>query len=154
MAEHKATISWKRGSDVFTDNKYSRAHQWQFDEGVVVQASASPHIVPTPFSNPAAVDPEEAFIAALSSCHMLWFLSIAAKNNFCVDSYVDEAFGTMQQDENGRQFISKVMLHPKTRFSGDHQPTEKEIELMHHEAHRECFIANSVKTEVQCNPLF
>lgn len=150
MAEHKATISWKRGSETFTDNKYSRAHQWQFDEGIVVQASASPHIVPTPFSNPAAVDPEEAFVASLSSCHMLWFLSIAAKNNFCVDSYVDEAFGMMEKDKNGRAFIAKVVLHPKTEFSGNHLPSADEIKLMHNESHRECFIANSVKTEVQC----
>lgn len=153
MADHKAKISWQRGNQIFIDNKYSRAHQWQFDEGVVVQASASPHIVPTPFSNPAAVDPEEAFIASLSSCHMLWFLSIAAKNNFCVDSYVDEAFGMMEKDVNGRAFIAKVVLHPKTEFSGDHVPDADEIKFMHHEAHQECFIANSVKTEVQCIPM-
>lgn len=153
MADHKAKISWQRGSETFTDNKYSRAHQWQFDEGVVVQASASPHIVPTPFSNPAAVDPEEAFTASLSSCHMLWFLSIAAKNNFCVDSYVDEAFGMMEKDVNGRAYISKVVLHPQTTFSGNHVPSAEEIKFMHHEAHKECFIANSVKTEVQCIPM-
>lgn len=153
MTTHQATINWNRGSDIFTDNKYSRAHQWQFDEGVVVQASASPHIVPTPYSNPAAVDPEEAFIAALSSCHMLWFLSIAAKNNFCVDSYRDEAYGTMQQDHNGRQYIAKVVLHPKVIFTGENLPNEDAIKLMHHEAHLECFIANSVKTEVVCHPL-
>ena len=154
MADYKASIRWQRGGAVFTDNRYSRAHQWQFDEGYEVQASASPHIVPLPFSREDAVDPEEAFVAALSSCHMLWFLSIAAKRNFCVDAYHDDACGKMHEDAAGRLSITEVILRPKAVFSGEHSPSETDIQHMHEEAHRECFIANSVKTEVRCQPVF
>lgn len=154
MAEYKATIIWERGNQLFTDNHYSRAHKWKFDEGIEIRASSSPHIVPLPYSDAVAIDPEEAFVASLSSCHMLWFLSIAAKNNFCVDNYSDEACGVMGKDDSGRLFITHVILQPKTLFSGSHLPTEDELILMHDKAHKECFIANSVKTNVQCKPIY
>lgn len=153
MAEYKATIIWERGNQLFIDNRYSRAHKWRFDAGVEIRASSSPHIVSLPYSDPVAVDPEETFVASLSSCHMLWFLSIAVKKNFCVDSYSDEACGVMGKDDSGRLLITNVILQPKTSFSGNHLPTESELVLMHEEAHKECFIANSVKTNVQCKPI-
>ena len=152
MAEYKATIIWERGIQLFTDNRYSRAHKWKFDESVEIQASSSPYIVPLPYSDAVAIDPEEAFVASLSSCHMLWFLSIAAKNNFCVDRYSDEASGVMGKDELGRLFITHVTLRPKALFSGT-LPTKNDVILMHNKAHKECFIANSVKTHVECQPI-
>jgi organic hydroperoxide reductase OsmC/OhrA len=154
MAEYKTTIVWERGTQLFIDNRYSRSHKWKFDEGIEVEASSSPNIVPLPYSNAVAIDPEEAFVASLSSCHMLWFLSIAAKSNLCVDSYFDEAWGTMGKDNSGRLFIAHVLLQPKTLFSGNRLPTENELILMHEEAHKECFIANSVKTNVQYKSIY
>jgi organic hydroperoxide reductase OsmC/OhrA len=147
MSEYFATISWHRGDAVFSDNRYSRGHEWRFDGGVTVAASASPHIVPLPYSVEANVDPEEAFVAALSSCHMLFFLSIAVKRRFVVDEYIDHAVGLMGEDEAGRVSISKVTLRPQIRFSG-RRPTLEQLEKMHHQAHELCFIANSVKTRV------
>ena len=154
MTEHKITITWRRSAQVFTDNRYSRAHIWAFDGGVEVPASASPQVVPLPYSDPAAVDPEEAFIAALSSCHMLWFLSIAASRGFCVDSYTDAATGTLGKDAAGRTAITRVILRPHAIFSGHPLPAQTEVADMHHEAHAQCFIANSVKTEIRCIPTF
>lgn len=154
MIEHKASIIWQRGEQIFTDNRYSRAHIWAFDGGVEVQASASPHVVPWPQSNAAAVDPEEAFIAALSSCHMLWFLSIAAQGGFRIDSYADTATGVLEKDASGRSAITQVSLRPLAVFSGLRLPTQAEIKDMHQHAHLECFIANSVKTEIRCTPIF
>ena len=154
MIEHKATVIWQRGEQIFTDNRYSRAHTWTFDDGVEVQASASPHVVPLPYSNAAAVDPEEAFIAALSSCHMLWFLSMAAKDGLRIDSYTDAATGVLEKDASGRTAITRVILRPLAVFSGLRLPTQTEVGGMHHQAHAECFIANSVKTEIQCIPIF
>lgn len=153
MHEYGATIHWERGQQLFVDNRYSRGHVWRFDGGVVVPASASPHVVPLPYSNTSAVDPEEAFVASLSSCHMLWFLSIAAKRGFCVDSYVDRAIGVMSKDESGRLAMTRVTLRPHVAFSGGRRPSEVEAVAMHHDAHAECFIANSVKTEVRCEPV-
>jgi len=152
LAEHKATIDWAREGATFTDNRYSRAHRWRFDGGVEVPGSASPHVVPLPHSVEAAVDPEEAFIASLSSCHMLWFLSIAAERGFVVDRYVDEAAGRLGRDAAGRMAMTRVILHPAVQFSGGKLPTDDEIAGMHDEAHDKCFIANSVKTEVRCEP--
>jgi organic hydroperoxide reductase OsmC/OhrA len=154
MGQYTATISWKRNGAAFTDNAYSRGHDWKFDGGVEVPASSSPHIVPLPMSVAAAVDPEEAFIAALSSCHMLWFLSIAAKRRFVVDSYHDEAVGVMEANTEGRQAISRVTLRPAVSFVGDKIPSPAEIKQMHHESHEQCFIANSVRTDVRCEPEF
>ena len=154
MIEHKATVIWQRGEQIFTDNRYSRAHTWAFDGGLEVQASASPHVVPLPHSNAAAVDPEEAFIAALSSCHMLWFLSVVAQGGFRIDSYTDAATGVLEKDASGRTAITRVTLRPLAVFSGLRLPTQTEVGGMHHQAHAECFIANSVKTEIQCIPIF
>jgi organic hydroperoxide reductase OsmC/OhrA len=148
MSSYTVTIRWLRGDQQFTDNRYSRAHAWVFDGGVEVPASSSPHVVPLPYSQASAVDPEEAFVASLSSCHMLWFLSIAAKRGFCIDSYVDDAVGDMGKDASGKLAMTRVMLRPKVLFAANRLPTKSDIESMHHEAHAECFIANSVKTEV------
>lgn len=149
MSEYFAKINWVRdSSESYVDNKYSRGHEWIFDGGVVVQASSSPHVVPLPYSVEANVDPEEAFVASLSSCHMLFFLSIAAKRKYVIDSYVDNAVGTMEKDSDGKISMTKVILKPHVKFSGDKQPTMEQLEKMHHQAHEQCFIANSVKTEI------
>ena len=149
MSEYKAKITWHRQIDEeFVQSKYSRGHEWSFDGGTTIPASSSPHIVPPPYSVEANVDPEEAFVAALSSCHMLLFLSIAAKRRFVVDTYIDNAVGIMEQDENGRFLISKVVLRPEIVFSGDKQPSKEQVKKMHHQSHTQCFIANSVKTNV------
>ena len=152
MSEYKTIISWNRNGAVFTDNRYSRAHVWHFDGGIDVPASASPHVVRKPMSVEAAVDPEEAFVVALSSCHMLWFLSIAASRRFVVDDYRDEAIGIMEKNSEGKLAMTRVILHPMVNFSGERLPDNNEIDAMHHKAHEECFIANSVKTEVLCEP--
>jgi organic hydroperoxide reductase OsmC/OhrA len=152
MSEHKATIVWERGDAVFTDHRYSRGHRWKFD-GLEVPASSSPSVVPLPLSVPEAVDPEEAFVASLSSCHMLWFLSLAAKRQFVIDSYWDEAVGTLGKNEAGRIAVMVVTLHPDVHFSGDKLPTTEDILAMHHEAHDKCFIAQSVKTDVRVEPV-
>ena len=149
MSKYSATVTWKKSTDeLFVDNKYSRAHEWKFDGGSVVAASSSPEVVPLPYSSEANVDPEEAFIASLSSCHMLFFLSFAANKKYTVDSYVDEATGIMQIDDNKRMSMTDVTLNPKISFSGDKQPTQEQIDKIHHNAHKQCFIANSVKTKI------
>lgn len=147
MSEYFATIKWQRNDENFTNNKYSRGHLWQFDGGLSVPASASPHIVPPPLSVEANVDPEEAFVASLSSCHMLFFLSIAAKRGYVVNDYTDEAVGVMEKDGDGKISMTSVSLRPKVVFSGK-QPDFDELKKMHHESHELCFIANSVKTQV------
>lgn len=149
MSEHFSKVKWqKKGNEVFVDNKYSRAHTWQFDGGVTVPASPSPHVVPAPYSEEAHVDPEEAFIASLSSCHMLFFLQLAAKQGLVVNEYVDEAVGLMAPNREGKTCMLKVTLRPQVHFSGDNQPTKEVLETLHHKAHSLCFLANSVKTEV------
>jgi len=149
MSQYVAKVSWiKTNDEAFVDNQYSRGHQWQFDGGLTVPASSSPHIVPLPYSVEANVDPEEAFIASLSSCHMLFFLSIAAKNRYVIASYVDAAVGVMATDNDGKQSMTLVTLRPKADFIGAKIPTLEKIEKMHHLAHEQCFIANSVKTKV------
>jgi organic hydroperoxide reductase OsmC/OhrA len=153
MSVYHATISWQRGSASFTDNRYSRAHTWTFDGGIEVPASASPSVVKVPYANAQAVDPEEAFVASLSSCHMLWFLSLAAERGFCVDRYVDAASGVMSRNAAGKLAMTRVTLRPDVAFAGERQPTREEIVAIHHAAHDECFIANSVKTEVLCEPI-
>ena len=152
MAEYQATIDWERNGAAFVDNRYSRGHHWEFDGGVRVPASASPHAVPLPYSVAAAVDPEEAFVAALSSCHMLWFLSLAAKQGYVVEQYRDTAVGTVGRDGDGRLAMLDVTLRPLVTFSGPKQPTAEEVAELHHAAHAQCFIANSVKTRVHCEP--
>jgi organic hydroperoxide reductase OsmC/OhrA len=152
MSSYTATILWSRGAtEPFTDNRYSRGHVWRFDGGVSVPASSSPGVVPPPLSVVAAVDPEEAFIASLSSCHMLWFLSLAAKAGLVVDSYRDEARGTLGKNAEGRIALTVVTLRPAIAFSG-RQPAPAELAALHHESHAKCFIANSVKTEVRVEP--
>jgi organic hydroperoxide reductase OsmC/OhrA len=145
---YEARISWNRNGAKFTDNRYSRGHEWSFDGGVKVLASSSPAVVPTPYSVAEAVDPEEALVASASSCHMLWFLSLAAKAGFVVDSYVDEAFGVLEKNAEGRLAFSRITLRPKIRFSAEKSPSERELESLHHSAHRECYIANSLKCEI------
>lgn len=154
MAEYKVKVHWERRDQLFTDNRYNRGHTWTFDGGVDVPASSSPRVVPLPYSDPSAVDPEEAFVVSLSSCHMLWFLSIAAKRGFCVDNYVDDAVGIMDKDQSGRLAMTRVTLRPNVKFSGNRLPTEVELQAIHHEAHDQCYIANSVKTDVQCEPVY
>ncbi len=148
MAEHKAIISWERTSPDFLKGKYSREHTWTFDGGLTVAASASPSVVPLPYSNPANVDPEEAFVAAISSCHMLTYLFLAGRQGFQVDSYRDEAVGVVTKNEQGAQWVSAVTLNPKIVYSGEKLPGSVDVERLHHLAHEQCFIANSVKTRV------
>jgi organic hydroperoxide reductase OsmC/OhrA len=146
--EYLATVSWKREGAVFSDGKYSRAHQWSFDGGVSVPASSSPLSVRLPFSRADAVDPEEALVASLSSCHMLTFLYVAQKAGFVIDSYDGRAIGFMTKNERGKLFVSKVALRPRIVFSGAKQPSDAELANLHHHAHEDCYIANSVLTEV------
>jgi organic hydroperoxide reductase OsmC/OhrA len=148
MSEHKATIRWKRTSPDFLKGRYSREHTWTFDGGLTIPASPSPTVVPVPYSNPAHVDPEEAFVASISSCHMLTFIFFAGKQGFVVDSYEDEAVGTMSKNEKGIPWLSSVVLHPKIVYSGDKIPTSEDESKLHHLAHENCFIANSVKTAI------
>ena len=155
MSDYSVTVIWNRKSEEsFIDNKYSRGHNWKFDGGVSVPASSSPHIVPLPYSIEANVDPEEAFVASLSSCHMLFFLSIAAKRKYIIDSYADKAIGVMDTDSDGRLSMTIVTLRPKVTFAGERQPSFEQIEKMHHQSHEQCFIANSVKTEVVTVPIY
>jgi organic hydroperoxide reductase OsmC/OhrA len=148
MSCHTAQVSWTRGGARFTDGRYSRGHAWRFDGGAEVAASSSPHSVPLPYSRPEAVDPEEAFVASISSCHMLWFLSIAAKHGQTVEEYVDEAEGFLERDGEGRMSMTRVVLRPRIVFAGDHVPSTADIASMHDEAHHACYIANSVKTAI------
>lgn len=148
MSKHRATISWKCSSAEFISGRYSREHTWSFDGGVVVPASPSPSVVPAPWSNPAHVDPEEAYVAAVSSCHMLTFLYLAGKEGFHVDSYEDEAIGALTKNQRGTPWVSSVTLQPKIRYSGSKQPDPAEEARLHHAAHDQCFIAQSIKTEV------
>ncbi len=151
--EYKATVAWKRAEgEAFTDLKFSRGHEWSFDGGVEVPASASPHVVPLPLSVEAAVDPEEAFVASLSSCHMLWFLAIAAKRGYRVDEYDDEPDGVLESDADGRVSMTRVALRPRIRFGGDPVPAPSDVAAMHDEAHHACYIANSVKTAIVVEP--
>jgi organic hydroperoxide reductase OsmC/OhrA len=148
MSLHTATIEWTRGEEPFTGNRYHRAHQWRFDGGVIVPASSSPHAVPAPWSNSAHVDPEEAFVAALSSCHLLWFLSLAAAAGYVVDRYTDSATGCLTRNADGKDWLSHVELHPHVEFTGMKPPSETEVAALHHAAHEECFLARSVRTQI------
>jgi organic hydroperoxide reductase OsmC/OhrA len=145
---------WLRGEQNFLDNRYSRKHVLRFDGGVEVAGSSSPHVVKLPYSDATAVDPEEMFVSSLSSCHMLWFLSIAVERKFRVDRYSDAASGIMEKNADGKLFVSVVTLRPEVQFSGERLPTRAELDAMHHAAHEDCFIANSVKTRVLCEPVY
>jgi len=152
MARYEAGIHWRRGDAVFTDKRYSRAHIWRFDGGVEVPASSSPHVVPLPLSSAAAVDPEEAFVASLASCHMLWFLSLAAERGLCVDCYDDDAVGVLGRNSEGRMAMTEVTLRPRVAFCAGTEPALEALETLHRRAHEACFIAASVLTNVRCEP--
>ena len=149
MSEHTATIRWQRGDDDFAKGRYSRAHEWRFDGGVVVPASASPHVVRAPWSDPSAVDPEEAFVAAVASCHMLWFLSLAAERGIVVESYEDEAVGIMGRIAPERHALTEIVLRPRIVFGGNSAPDVATIQTVHDTAHERCFIANSIKSAIR-----
>ncbi len=153
MSRYTAEVTWSREGGDFLGNRYSRKHLLRFDGGLEIPGSSSPQVVPLPMSDASALDPEEAFVASLSSCHMLWFLSIAAKHRFCVEHYTDTAVGVMEKNADGKVAMTVVTLYPEATFSGSRVPTREELEAMHHEAHEACFIASSVKTEVRCEPM-
>ena len=146
MSRHIAELSCRAEGD-FASGRYSRRHEWRFDGGAVVPASASPDVVPAPMSDPAGVDPEEALVASVSSCHMLWFLHLARDSGLDVASYRDEARGTMGKDEKGRMAVSRIVLRPAIEFAGE-SPDAETLARLHHEAHEKCFIANSLRTEI------
>jgi organic hydroperoxide reductase OsmC/OhrA len=146
--QYRATVKWTRGDAKFTDQRYSRGHEWSFDGGVTVAASSSPLSVRLPYSVAEAVDPEEALVAALASCHMLTFLYVAAKQGFVVDSYADDAVGEMSKNERGKLWVSRIILSPAIVFAGEKRPSAEQLDELHHLAHEECYIANSVKSEV------
>jgi organic hydroperoxide reductase OsmC/OhrA len=150
---HTATIRWTLQGPDFLAGRYSREHIWTFDGGVTVPASPSPHIVPAPWSNAAGVDPEEAFVAAVASCHMLWFLHVAKDAGYIVASYEDRAEGEMTRNEHGKLWVSRVALRPRIDWTGGKPPTAAEVAELHHRAHDECFIANSIRTEVVTLPV-
>jgi organic hydroperoxide reductase OsmC/OhrA len=152
MSTYTATVSWARPAGAaFKDNKYSRAHEWRFDGGAVVPASSSPKVVPLPMSNAAGVDPEEALVASLSSCHMLFFLSYAARAGFVIDRYDDEAIGEMGKNTKGATAMVKVRLRPQIAWV-DRTPTAAELDELHHKSHEACYIANSVTAEIVIEP--
>lgn len=153
MHSYDATISWERGDQAFTDNRYSRGHRWAFDGGAEVAASSSPHVVPLPMSVAANVDPEEAVVAAISSCHMLFFLGIAARRGFIVDSYLDRASGIMGKNSEGKIAMTRITLRPEVKFGGERRPTQDDIDRIHHDSHEQCFIANSLKSEIVLDPV-
>ena len=146
MADHLATIEW-RSDGGFREGRYSRAHSWSFDGGTVVPASASPHVVSQPMSDPAGVDPEEALVASASSCHMLWFLHLARDAGLDVAAYRDAARGTMGKDDRGRMALTRIVLRPEIEFAGE-RPDQATLARLHDEAHERCFIANSLRTEI------
>ncbi|HSB42899.1 MAG TPA: OsmC family protein [Methylomirabilota bacterium] len=154
MSLHKATVRWtlQENGEAFLKGRYSREHTWTFDGGVTVPASPSPGAVPVPYSNPAHVDPEEAYVAAISSCHMLTFLFVASRQGFLVESYEDEAVGVMRKNERGAIWVSAVTLSPRIVYGGTTHPTPEDEARLHHAAHEQCFIANSVKTEITVSP--
>lgn len=147
MASYTATIRWRHDGGDFAHGKYSRAHTWHFDGGLEVPASASPHVVRAPMSDPSAVDPEEAFVASISSCHMLTFLYVAGKQGFAIASYDDDAAGTMTKNEHGVSWVSAVVLAPRIVWIGA-GPSVEQLARLHEDAHHQCFIANSVKTAI------
>ena len=146
MGEHRVTVEWE-ADGAFASGCYSRAHRWRFDGGAVVAGSSSPHVVPEPMSDAAAVDPEEALVASVSSCHMLWFLDLARRAGLDVASYRDAAVGTVARNDEGRMAMTRIVLRPEIAFAG-RVPDAAEVERLHHQAHESCFIANSLRTEV------
>lgn len=152
MSEYTAAVKWsKQDSEPFLDNKYSRAHTWEFDGGAVISASSAPSVVPVPLSVAENVDPEEGFIASVASCHMLWFLFLAANKKYVVTKYQDDVVGVLARNDEGKQAITEITLRPNVTFEGE-KPSQEELEAMHHMAHEKCFIANSVKSAVKVEP--
>ncbi|MEC5125288.1 OsmC family protein [Verrucomicrobiales bacterium BCK34] len=148
MSEHKTTLTWKRGDSGFGYKEFPRKHNWSFPRS---EQSLNASAAPAYLGDADCVDPEEAFSAALTSCHMLTFLAIASMSGFVVDSYEDNATGYLEKGENGKPWLAKVVMNPKVTFSGDKMPSPEDIEKLHRKAHHECFLANSVKTEVTWN---
>lgn len=151
-ATFTATVQWQRGDAVFTDKRYSRAHTWTFDGGAVVKGSSSPHSVPLPYSDASGVDPEEALVAALASCHMLFFVGACARDGWVLDSYTDTPVASMGKNAAGREYIDRIVLRPRLVFSGAKQPTAAQIGALHHWSHEECYVANSIRAEVVIEP--
>jgi organic hydroperoxide reductase OsmC/OhrA len=150
MSEHTATVRWNRGTLPFAANRYSRVHEWSFDGGAKIRASASPAIVHVPLSDPAAIDPEEAFVASLSSCHMLWFLSLAAKKGVTVDAYEDDPRGSLLPLPDGRFVLGKIRLCPKVTLGA--RVSREQLDELHDEAHHQCFLANALRVELEISP--
>jgi organic hydroperoxide reductase OsmC/OhrA len=148
MSTYTMQLRWQRQGATFTDNCYARAHTWHFDGGVQVPASSSPHVVPPPYSEPANVDPEEAYVAALASCHMLTFLWLAAQRGFVVDAYDDHPVGVMGVNAQGRECITQVTLHPHIIWGAAASVDEATVTQLHHQAHAQCYLANSVTTRI------
>lgn len=148
MSEHRAEVLWIRSGESFENGKYSRIHTWKFDGGMEISASASPSVVPLPYSSEECLDPEEAFVASISSCHMLFFLSIAAKRGYVVNSYKDSAIGVLSRNSQ-KYSITSVKLNPVIEFDGENKPDRNTISQIHNESHNNCFIANSVKTDIE-----
>ena len=151
MSQHSATVHWQCDGD-FLAGRYSRAHVWRFDGGANVAASSSPHVVPVPLSDAGAVDPEEAFVASLASCHMLWFLDIAARRGQRVESYADDAVGVLARNAEGRLAMTDVTLRPRAVFA-EPAPAREAIDALHHAAHEACFLAASVRTRIRVEPV-
>ena len=152
MSEHSAIIEWRRTTSDFQYATYNRSHVWRFESGVEVPACAAPANIPPTAPRSKGVDPEEGFVAAISSCHMLWFLHLACTQKFTVDGYTDNAVGVLEKDRNGKVSVTRVSLRPEVTFGGENRPTAEQLAELHHEAHEECFIANSVKTEIVIEP--
>jgi len=153
MSSHTASLSWTlNDGDDFATNRYSRAHSWSFDGGATVAGSPSPAVVPAPWSDATAVDPEEAFVASVSSCHLLWFLHLARVKGYVINHYADDAEGFLEKNAEGRPVISRIELRPYTRFVGDKLPSTEALDALHHGAHEACFIANSIRSEIICIP--
>ena len=148
MQHFDATITWERGTQPFADQRYSRAHSWHFDGGLTVAASSSPLSVPLPMSDATAIDPEEALVAAVSSCHMLFFLSLAAQRGYTVDTYRDHAVGTLERNADGKLAMTRIALRPQIAFGGVQLPDAAALDRLHHDAHDKCYIANSIKADV------
>lgn len=148
MNECRAQVAWKRNGENFLDRRYSRKHEWRFDGGVQIVASSSPLMVPEPYSIANAVDPEEALVASASSCHMLWFLSLAASRGLVVESYLDDAWGAIAKNQKGTEAFTRITLRPRIEFSGDRLPSREDLDSLHRAAHERCLIANSLKCDV------
>ncbi len=152
MSTHRAQIVWQREGKPFVGGEYSRSHCWRFDGGIEFKASASPQIVPAPQGESAAVDPEEAFVASLSSCHMLWFLATAQREGWIVDSYDDEASGTLGRGPDGRMRLASITLRPRVVFAGSQGPSADDLAHLHHAAHEACFLAAVVSAPIAIEP--